>query len=777
MSNQKKIAILQGVILVVAIFAFTWIIGSSVEFVSASGDETCASQGGTCVPAYSCQDGGLTNFNSECSPNICCKNLKETVEPPEDEDNGITLEEVIDTSADVIGTYEAGKSTWNWISGKSKEKAAEEITKKGFGKWIKNNIKLFKTAETYVGQIASNALFAATTAIILIQISKKFASERNLADIETVVWVGAGTGISIVALGIIGGPPGWVASAVTAVFYGAYMLVGYQIYSRETFTFYPGLWQPIDGGDNCEECNKLKLPNGESGCSEYMCHSYGKACGWINNETDYETCIELNPNDRLPPEITAVEKAYGESVFPRTDNDKYSYETSIAGAKIVYSGKSGTKCVPAFSSITIAVETDEEAHCRIALESGPRNAERFDEMIDMAEGTVSTKIHTLTIPNIATASDEALEGIGYLRNDEPYEFYIRCKDVQGNVNEQDYLVSFCVQEGPDTSPPEIDNYDSPNIFKDEGNSYVQYGISTIEDFRVYTNEPVHCKWDFERKSYDSMNYEFEGCTETIQDSILGQDGNGAYGCKGNLDGFVNEQTNKYYIACIDKSERKNAMDPEEIILIGTSPLSIQKITMNGKNNGTTIKDSTNRINVKLEIETFGGVNSGKARCQYRKKGSSSWALFNNNGNRNYVYPNTHNLYLENGTYEYEILCSDAARNKDLSFINFKVESDTTPPVIVRAFRETGIFGGGDYLAIVTNENAECFYSNFGCNYEFEEGTPMTTLDGTTHYADWNIESDFYIRCRDEFGTPHNTANTGSGCGIIVRPFEIFEPLE
>ena len=73
------------------------------------------------------------------------------------------------------------------------------------------------------------------------------------------------------------------------------------------------------------------------------------------------------------------------------------------------------------------------------------------------------------------------------------------------------------------------------------------------------------------------------------------------------------------------------------------------------------------------------------------------------------------------------------------------------------------------MKIITDEEAECAYSETTCTYLFEDGIKMSTVNDREHYSDWNSEKTFYIRCRDEY----NNQPAPNECNIIVRPFELF----
>jgi hypothetical protein len=810
MKREKgTLAITQIFILVIATIAISWMIGSEIGIVSGdvaptcylpcnSGDTCCADpevqmtctsqqnwgnalncpngcQNGACVTA---QDQG-TNNNNGILPylkpiagtipttyagkklNELSKNLFGPKISPAEKAGEMTGD--AGSNLDIIGDY----NRQNTGPGKG--------TTKGIGEYF----HFSKAAESMVGQIVSNAVWAAVTYVVISYFAKKFASVRNFGDIQTAMQIGAGVGMAVVTVWAAimagessGGPPGWIAAAVTALAFGVFMIVGYQVYSREVVTFRVSMWQPPEGGSECNKCNSLKIA-GENACSEYICHSYGLACEWMNDETQYETCIEVNQGDKAPPIITPVKEIYGELVFPEKENDKYDYTISSAGAKIIFSGDGGGtgKCVPAFTPIKLAFKTNEKANCKISLEEinaeGASAEEKFDLMMDMGEGSAYTDNHTLQLPSSVAASQSALEAAGYqLTNGGKYIFYIKCKDVRGNINSNYYIMSFCVQSGPDTRPPEITGT------RPEEGSFIAYGVNSIENFQVYTDEPADCRWDPQPKRYEYMSHNFDKCSQNLNDPLTGFE----FGCEGTLTDFKNGVENKYYIACIDQPElkgtakenqRNDMYPPEDIILKGTKQLVVQEVAINGEENNSVLRDSTENINVQLEVKTFGGAEEGKARCKYSPDLTlpRTYSLFDNNNNRDYITVNVQNLYLSEGNYKFFVQCFDIAGNTAETMVNFSVETDTSSPNVVRVYKDD------DYLKLVTDEEAECAYSNFGCIYDMDaDGEFMGSTDGINHLTDWNIENDFYIKCRDMYGNEP----APDTCSLIARPFEILQ---
>lgn len=762
--EKGTIALFQILILVIATIAFSWMIGSEIEVVSAEGTgvDCVTNKLGTCVTTGSCTG---TVVASDCATGKTCCVTKTTETGTTKSANKVTetvkpiIKDVISTAA----TQQLTEKLKNAGIGKAITPDKTTLVKSGTAATETAKTGKFMTFIKSAGfkTVIKNVIWAAATYLVINYFAKNYASERNAGDIAVTSGVGAGVGVivGILAAEAAGGPVGWIAAAITIVFTAVYMVVGYQLYTREVFTFKVGLWQPATGGSECNKCNSLEIA-GENVCSEYICHSYGAACEWVNNATEYETCIEVNKGDIASPIITPVKNIYDSEVFPTND---YNYLTSSAGSKIVYN-KDANKCVPAFSSIKLALQTNENANCRISLETG----EDFTNMLTLAEGTSYTKNHTLTLPSIVTASEGALDIAGYsLTNGGNYKFYIKCEDVQGNINSVDYMMAFCVQSGPDTNPPEITGTNPAT------GSYVSYGVKNISNFQVYTNEPADCKWDFQSKNYKYMNYNFSSCSQTINEPLSGYN----LGCETNLTGFKSGVENKYYIACIDQPELKgtederdrNDGDAYELVLQGTEQLMIQDVKINDEENGTAISDSTDYINVKLEVTTVGGAENGEAKCKYGTDGKT-YSLFNNNNDRNYLTTNTQNLYLQNGSYTYYLYCYDISGNIAESIVKFSVETDTASPSVVRVYKEEE----SDSLKLLTNEAGRCVYSTASsanpCSYLFNDGIEMSSTKDKEYTVEWDTDQVLYIKCEDKYKNQPDLDE----CSIIIRPFEIVE---
>jgi hypothetical protein len=596
------------------------------------------------------------------------------------------------------------------------------------------------------------------------------ASERNTRHLIGSAVVGGvgGTALALILILAPGaGPVGWAIGGFAAILTGIISALGFQNYSRDVFTYQAGLWQPASGGANCEKCNDLKY-----GCSLYQCKSYGKACELVNQGETTESCIWKDPLDRSPPIMQASDKVLQEMKQDLGIDLAYvDSEVRLPPELGVKINNNGTAdgCIPAYSGVILGLDTNEPASCAISLE---RRA-TYDEMAEaMNQGSQLVYEHTLTIPSSANPSSDAANQIGWnVENGLHHEFFIRCKDANGNEAPANFIMEFCVDKSPDRAAPLI----SGTSLED---SYIGIG-KTSTGLDVYTNEPASCRWDINDRDYEDM------INTMICPSHPGEYLNPltyTFGCVATLTGLKDEIDNVFYIRCKDKPwicdgttsdvsgcEGENGISGESIrykntvskkvTIKGSTQIAINKISINGKESGSLIRDSTDVVKIKLEVDTIGGAGKkGLVRCDYIISGAKY--SFYNNGNPNYLAKNVQELTLAEGSYAYEVECTDQAGNKDTEQISFSVEVDSEPPIVVRVYHDSG------RLRVVTNEKSECVYDTLNYDYIFDKGIKMPSSDGINHLTDWNTGNYLYVKCKDEFGKQPDPDKTT----ITVRPF-------
>jgi len=546
------------------------------------------------------------------------------------------------------------------------------------------------------------------------------------------VYKDAGTAGGLFEAGSSGGQLGFGIGAGVAVA----ALIFYFMYSKEStekIKFECRVWEPPLGGNYCEECNKQNLP-----CSEYQCRSLGQSCQLLNKGSSQEKCAWVNRNDVNPPVMTPLLEVL-------SNGFKYTPDSTISppdrGVFIV-NEESTTGCVKAFYPLTFGITTDEPAQCKVDYQS-KRN---FDEMNFYFGGTQlfdynHTQIMSLPGPNSLNADNITLY------NDGKFEMYVRCRDSNGNQDTGNFVFKFCVEKGPDTTPPLIVTTDFLN------NAPIAANQTSLA-LKVYVNEPAECRWSHDDESFDDMLEQMK-CSS----SVLEMNAQMLYECNTNLTGLKNRMENKFFFRCKDQpkaeSDVRNAnLESYEFNVIGTQPLVITSVGPNG-----TIKDATNNVKVTLTTETSAGYSEGVSNCYYSDTGEDdSYVMFYNTAS----YFHSQDLYLTEGVYKYFIKCVDLGGNSDTDKVDFVVDTDTNPPVVVRVYHEES------YLKLITDEEAECVYSDDDCTYEYADGIKMTTMNEVEQFTDWSLNKIFYIKCKDTYDNQPNPDK----CSIITRPFEV-----
>jgi hypothetical protein len=538
--------------------------------------------------------------------------------------------------------------------------------------------------------------------------------------------VAEGAGIGTLGLTVIG-----IAVAVV-VYVALYEDVDVK---QELIQFSCFPWEPKIGGQDCEKCNDDPLKP----CSEYRCKALGQACGIVNPGTTEEKCVWLNPGDVTSPVITPWEDVLDPENLDYVPDGSRPPER---GTRIV---RDGGSCLQAFTPLEFGVETNEPAQCKIELV----HTEKYEDMqYYFGENNLFVQNHsqrmTLPAPGGGNGSEIQFPAPG-----EDYQLYVRCMDGNGNYNVDEYVISFCVDDSPDTTPPIIH---STSIAT---NSPVQFGVDNLT-IEAYVNEPAECRWSRSSKNYDDMENIMSCGTNTIQVNaeLL-------YTCSDQLTGIQDRTVNKFYFRCKDnpgkdEGDRNVNTQSYELVLRGTQPLDIIRAGPN-----KTIIGSTSTVVATLEAETSNGADEGKALCFFSDSGlSGTFVEFFETDS----FEHRQDLDLIEGAYVYTLRCIDAGGNRDEVNVSFSVDIDNEAPKVTRAYREGA-------LKLVTNEDAKCVYSLNTCNYNVDEGLPLIYSNPerkNSHFVEWDSNVVYYVKCKDEFGNEPPP----SSCSIIVNAVEL-----
>lgn len=544
-------------------------------------------------------------------------------------------------------------------------------------------------------------------------------------------------------------------------------ILTYKKIEFETVFFTCQPWEAPIGGEDCEKCNDAIHP-----CSEYRCKSLGQACELVNKGTEKELCVWKNPKDVNSPSIRPLENALTKGyVYVPIGIRPPNWGTEIKPQK--------DDCIPPFTPIQFGLETDKPAQCKIDFlikEGGgqvegqepvrPINPLGYDEMkFYFGSNTLYDYNHTQTL---SLPSPDTVNRVGELnvnetggleiRNDGNYNLYVRCRSANGFYNADPYLINFCVEKGPDLTPPTIEE----TSIRD--GQPVNFGVDKIE-ISVFTNEPSNCRWARDNDlSYQDMTNEMT-CANNLQDIR----DNMLYECRTTLTGIQDRKENLFYFRCEDQpweavNNRNRMQAGKPFTLAGTQPLNIKDGSVIPEHESV-ITGATTTVTVNLELETQNGYKNGEASCLYSPN-NETYIKFKDTG----THLHKQSQDLVQGTYTYYYKCVDLGGNLAETSTTFEIFIDTTPPIVARVLND------GNRLKIITDEDAICRYANdpnVQCNFDLSlgEGNPMRYPQQDVeneHLAEWKPDNNYYIKCQDINGKQPNPTE----CSIIVRAVEL-----
>lgn len=490
-------------------------------------------------------------------------------------------------------------------------------------------------------------------------------------------------------------------------------------------------WQPPVGGSDCEKCNDDDLP-----CSEYRCRSLGQSCEIVNQGTEEKRCVYVSRNDAKPPVITPNE-FYLTSGYAYVD---VKNSPPGPGFRIVRVGEAND-CIKAFEPLKFGITLDEPGQCKIDYEQ----TKSFDEMKYYIGGSNMYRYNhseQFSLPGPDNLKNENLT----IKNDGSWTVFIRCMDKNGNKNEAEYAVRFCVDPSPDTTPAVI-----KQTSIDSGSPIPHDADKANVEF--YTNEPAQCKWSSNDKDYDNMEY-----TMSCASSLTEINNLELYTCKTELTG-VTKQLTDFYIRCKDqplaKEEDRNVnRESYKFQLRGSDELKIRSIKPN-----STVFGATDPWAVYLEVETLFGSDDGQSVCYYSNNDvDEDYLKFFETDTEDGIHLQRQDL--RDGFYTYYVKCVDAAGNVAKSSVRFDVEIDTSSPAVARVYEEQG------NLKIVTTVESNCAYSFDNCDFALAEGTRIPYDNSMIHITEWNSDKTYYIKCEDDL------RSAPADCSIIVKPYDL-----
>jgi len=606
--------------------------------------------------------------------------------------------------------------------------------------------------QTYTTELAANTakagivtLFATIGAYAGAYIAQQLGISGGPAQMLVLAGGTAGGTLSYVYIATTSSPWALGFGIGALVIVGWIIISGFGTTEKRKINFACLPWEAPAGTTeaDCNKCNENELFK----CTKYRCESLGQTCQLLNGNTDNPICKSVQ-YENVAPVITAGSiNATG-----------YAFADEDVGKSVEIESPEENGCILEFGSVRFTLKTDEYAQCK--WDFVERDVYENMENLPL-EGTDSSKNHTFDLNGLSlgmlNAFDITEDVILGLHGDG--KLYVRCSDVHNNINPTSYIVNFCINEGPDTTPVNFDSQTGVLAIPKNG-ATLPYGTNSTP-FKIFINEPAECKYDGKPStSYDLMNNTLE-CSTSPTPELLGR-----WGCETPLDNdlSLNPGENKIYIKCKDKpwetneSKRNTNVDDylyklfvtEDKLEIGSIYITVGGSRFDLTNNYTKVTGGVNQFSIDLTAQTSGGNENGKAECSY--KFEQSPILYT--GDRFFeTNANTHKqkgLNLLNGNYNISIKCNDDFDNDGISNVaetsgTFNLNVDMSPPLIVRTYRD------GNSLKLKTDESAKCAYSNQP-NYcqsgSVSNGTSMTSGFSTDHSTSWNPGQIYYIKCKD-----------------------------
>ncbi len=356
------------------------------------------------------------------------------------------------------------------------------------------------------------------------------------------------------------------------------------------------LWTPPINNMRCDKCDKYD----EWPCTEYKCKSLGEWCVF-ENKNGTPTCKEMKLDDDDPPIIeidsTVLDERYSYEPDELADFKGYHLTPDVLPYKPLKLGiktNEPTRCKidysPTFKfvehkqgyyslpSLWFGEPTFDTKH-NIRFRTPPKivipqkildflnfsSTSDFSGAIDDLEGmyegyqeeykdtlelyetfsgdSITGKLNpmidsiwdtiTIIVPEIKIVTKAIIDQY----TSGGYYIFVKCIDMAGNENDEQFYFKFEVDENlQDTDPPRIEVVDP-----EQDSEYREQA-----DVKLYLDEPAECKFDYTDKAFSEMNESFDCVTSAYQISPV--DG-GTYECRKKIKS--NESDLMLYIKCAD----------------------------------------------------------------------------------------------------------------------------------------------------------------------------------------------------------------------------------
>ena len=396
------------------------------------------------------------------------------------------------------------------------------------------------------------------------------------------------------------------------------------------------------------------------------------------------------------------------------------------------SGGSPTGTISAGTTqVTLKVTTNENATCKYGTSAGTA----YDAMANTfsAAGTTS---HTATITGITDGKT--------------YTYYVKCKDAAGNVNADDYSITFST--GSNITPPPTDTT-PPTLSNGLPNGTLAAG-TTSATLKVDTDEAATCRYSSSSgTTYGNMGGTFSTTGATSHST--------------SVTGLADGKTYNYYVRCKDTAGNSDTSDYKVSFSIATPPPPADTTppALSGGSPTGTLSAGTTSANLKV-------TTNETATCKFSTTAGTAYSSMSNS------ISTTDNLNHYSGisgladgkSYNYYIRCTDSAGNTNTSDykVSFSIATppppaDTTPPALSGG-SPTGTLSAGTTsatLKVTTDEAATCRYSSTSGTTYGNMGGTFSTTGATSHSTSVTGLADgksynYYVRCKDTAGNTNSS---------------------
>ncbi len=387
--------------------------------------------------------------------------------------------------------------------------------------------------------------------------------------------------------------------------------------------------------------------------------------------------------------------------------------------------------------VQISVTLNEPGYCRYSKES-----EEYDRMRSRFEYSDDKTFHKATIKG--------------LREGKTYTYFVRCRDLAGNRNQQDAVIKFTVGRGtagggyyPGGSyvPPES----PPMRFNLYPTGTLPAGTGEVE-ISVSTNEPGYCRYSKQSEEYDRMSYRMDYNddktlhTETVR-------------------GLQDNRLYKYYVRCRDMDGNRNQEDALiEFSVGGVAPEQEDEEKYDPPYRYDPIPAEDQELPYYVKTTTIGLKTDEEANCRYSVDSGFSYEGMYKYFDQTWSTEHTVSVggFSEGKEYKYYVRCIDREGYKNTNdfviTVKIGVPEDTIPPKRWNLEPKGTLPAGTEktYIGVTTNESADCKYSEVqGVEYKDMRNYLRSQNDEETYHTaritklEDGKSYSFFVRCRDE----------------------------